>query len=467
MSRDNIFIYAEYLDYSDISRCYKFFINYNIVFINREILKIYSKDVKYVSSNSVLDNSLKLSDLREEGKKIFKSQNDDYKLQVESFNDLILFFNPKLCIFGFDSFLFERLLVEKCKKNKILTVSFVHTGLGFDINFYNIYGKADFYLCWNNFDKSALIRNGLVADKIILCGTEKYNYFSPSLKRKKNLVIIATNNISLSGARSLSSIDGYIKDFCALLEFVRLTPKIEFVLKPHPSWDHIPFYGMILQEKNLHNLRLFNKKDNIEKLIRSSILFLNFNSFTSLSIFAFKVNIPVVVYLPSILSFKANELIIKDKNLFHLRSLEELNLFFIDLLNHNNEKLTNQSHNSLYGKIVRTDKKNNLKIIFKKIRKGRNNIKSNFNSLNPYFTIHQAGIFGKIYPLCFLKSQISSDDEYLVNRLYIYGLSGRNNKLEFLWLLLLNFLMSPFIFLSNFIKNTKLRKVIILKILGT
>ena len=46
--------------------------------------------------------------------------------------------------------------------------------------------------------------------------------------------------------------------------------------------------------------------------LKLTILFLNFNSFTSLSILAFKSNIPVVVYLPSLLPFKANKLIIKD-----------------------------------------------------------------------------------------------------------------------------------------------------------
>ena len=464
MHRDNIFIYTEYLDYSDISRCYKLFTNYNLIFINRELLEIYSKDKNFKCLNNTHVSTLRFSDLRNATKKILESRSKEYKFHIKSFNDLIIHFNPKLCIFGFDSFLFERLLVEKCKKNKVLTASFIHTGMGFDINFYNIYGKADFYLCWNNFDKSSLIRNGLAANKIIICGTEKYNYISPWLQSRKKRVIIATSNISLSGGRSLSSIDEYIKDFSALVEFIHLNPRIEFVLKPHPSWDHLAFYKIILKEKNLLNLRLFDKYDNIDNLIRSSILFLNFNSFTSLSISAFKFNVPVVVYTPSILPFKKNKLIINDKSLFHIDTLDELKLFFVTLLN-NNHILLNKIGNNLYSKIVRADKINALKILFTKMRKNQKIIKSDSNFSNSCFLPHQSGVFGKIYSQKLFKCELSSSDKYSVNLLYLYGLLGRNNKFVLVHLLLLNFLISPVIFLSIFYNKTKLKKLVLFRIL--
>jgi len=473
MSLNNIFIYNEYLDNIDIKKVINIFNDFNIIFINKNILRTYAyKDelqyknnekLNFNSNNSSSCNSFTIisSDLQ---KYFSAKKREDLRLS-NAFNLLCKIFQPRLCVFGVDSFFLERSLIKKCTQNKILTISFVHSGLGFDINFSSICGTSNYYLCWNNFDKGALVRNGVSKEKIIICGTEKFDsYLNRYNIKKKNLIIIATSQISLFGAHNICSINKYVDDFLNLLNIIRINSNFNFILKMHPSWDHYDFYNLLLKERAPKNFRLCDKNEDINNLISKAYLFINFNAFTSLSIIAIKFNVPILIHTASILPTHKNKFVINKKNFYITNNSSQLFSFFKNLPKYC-KSFNKINSDILYSKIIRKEKFCSLYLIKRFIytRKLRPNL--SIISNNSYLSSHSSGILSK---LSFVErfTKYGHRSRYDCNVLYLYGLLGCKSKLKFLFLIIFNILMFPILFIRIFHSNTKLKRLYLFKILG-
>ncbi len=287
--------------YSDLLYFYNFFsINTTLsdeisntfsLFYNNK--KNYSGDYEYIFRNNYLDfqfneiqceitSSLNLAD-------VFKN-----------FLDLL---QPSVIIIGHDAFTRERLLVNIAKKQGVITLGLLHSGLGFKCAFRGIVGDVDYVLVWNKIDKKFIMDYGVLENHIVIIGSLAYEFLEPKYhnnkifnlsarkrKRKKILIITAAINSGFSGL--IASQTEHIKIFNDLILYIQRRKDLEFVIKTHPSFDHYELYRQ-LKNFNLTNY-IFDESLDLKSAIKNSDTCILLNYFTTATLDVLINNVPVI-----------------------------------------------------------------------------------------------------------------------------------------------------------------------------
>jgi hypothetical protein len=233
----------------------------------------------------------------------------DYGDIFDAFLDVL---KPSIVIFGFESFTIERVLVRIAQSRKIFTIGMLHGGVMPIMAIRSVTGPSDAHFLWSEMDVQAISNYGAYSLKKIGCIQYEDMYFNYVEKRRTQQLPsnknIAKNNLKLDLDRPVIMLvtaeinTGFAaavayphKHRDAIREFllwVDARRDLQFVIKPHPSYDYYELYRRLL-DVNRPNLK-FLEQTTLDEVIEASDLCLMINYCTTASLEAMLHQIPVV-----------------------------------------------------------------------------------------------------------------------------------------------------------------------------
>lgn len=232
-------------------------------------------------------------------------------------NCLIEIKMPKVFLVGHDAFIIERYLVQLVRSRGIRTVSLFHGGMGHRFTYCGIVGESERVLVWNTYDEKGLVRNGVKKERIRTIGSLQYSRAvleskyqdcpvdkgvqrksrrRIGVKRASPVVLIVTAAINAGFASPIADPNLHLKSFFDIIEWINLRQDLQFVIKPHPSYDYYEMYESMRDQT--HGRLIVLKQGTLEDAIKSSDVCVLVNYMTTAGLEAMIGGIPLV-YLNS------------------------------------------------------------------------------------------------------------------------------------------------------------------------
>ncbi len=221
---------------------------------------------------------------------------------------------PGLVIFGFESLTIERVLVGVAQIREVFVLSMLHGGVLPIMGIRGVAGRADKVMVWNNSHIQAISSYGIDHSRLKEIGCIQYEncYYKyiekfrerslPYINQKskirlgfdadKPLVMLVTAEITTGFAAAVANSRKHrdaIREFIALVD---ARQDLQFVIKPHPSFDYYELYRRLLAVCRT-NLK-FLENSTLTELIEVSDICLMINYCTTASLEAMLHHIPVV-----------------------------------------------------------------------------------------------------------------------------------------------------------------------------
>jgi hypothetical protein len=257
---------------------------------------------------------------------------------------------PAVVIFGHEAFTIESVLVEISKKKQIPTVSLFHGGFGPKFCFNGLVGKSDKIIVWNHWDKDILQSYGVDSNRINIIGSIRYEqkYISENINNsaldfnnKNNkikslgldpdapVVVLLTAAINCGFAAPISNPRQHRNALKDIISFIKRRTDLQFVIKPHPSFDYYDLYRNLISEE-LPNLYFFEDLtfDDVIGISSFSILI---NYFTTAALESLINNTPVIFYQNAVYPLPDWECSHVDLGIIDVRSITDLESSIDDL----------------------------------------------------------------------------------------------------------------------------------------
>uniref|UniRef100_UPI0040477B9C hypothetical protein n=1 Tax=Polynucleobacter sp. TaxID=2029855 RepID=UPI0040477B9C len=418
-----------------------------------------SKQFNLIVVNSDLINFF-LNDKVSFDKKNFQNlyvsyQNIEFKQKriINIVNWLVGRYNPVAAVFGFDGFLYESLMSNAFKTLGIKTISVAHSGLGHIKNFDGIGTKNDYLLCWNEYDKAALVKNNdLDGCKIIDIGALKYlkeyDLYESNAKRNiekiSNNILICTSNINTGLSLIISDPKRHQNNLNQIKFWAKERPDKIFYIKCHPSYDYYSYYEYLFID--IKNIKIVKSNDVIKNIKFDVGIAMNYCTTYLLELMLKR--IPVVLYEESIYSTDGSKNILPDDIIKRLSDFIQLKIL-IDDINSLNNILSSQDF-YIRAIVNKNDISKFISEIKLSLTKQTVPISRNSSVEKLMEFIMKIDIFS--YFICSLrKNNIIKFDDYL----YFIGINNYYGQSQ-LKVLLFKFLMIPFVFKS--VRNKRLIK---------
>lgn len=221
---------------------------------------------------------------------------------------------PAAVIFGFESFTIERVLVGLAQTKNIFVMAMLHGGVMPTMAIRGVAGIADAIMVWNDRDVHALSSYGVALTRLKKIGCIQYEesylkYANNLLKQQalnnisnqkrrlgfqsdKPLIALVTAEINTGFAAAVANPRKHrvaLKELTSLLD---RRPDLQFVIKPHPSFDTYELYRRLINDER-PNLK-FLEQTNLSDVLDASDICLMINYSTTASLEAMLNKIPVI-----------------------------------------------------------------------------------------------------------------------------------------------------------------------------
>ena len=198
-------------------------------------------------------------------------------------------------VLGHDSFVRERLLEAVAAHAGVPVVSYAHSGLAPPFQFRNITGRADRILVWGTQEAGLLTRFGVGEDRIAIIGRRRPKAMPP-LPRARPTVVFLTAAVNFDLAAAVSRPSPHLETWDQLVSLASRRDDLDFVLKPHPSYDHFELYEAVANG----GIRIERTATLPEVLPRTSVAVL-VNYTTTAAVDAMAAGVPVLYLRTAVL----------------------------------------------------------------------------------------------------------------------------------------------------------------------
>jgi hypothetical protein len=238
--------------------------------------------------------------------------------QAANYGDVFAAFldilTPSIIIFGHEAFAIERVLVGVSQMRGILTLGLLHGGVMAKAGIRGVSGISDQVLVWNNFDLDAISKYGTSMSNLVKVGSIQYevsyleyvkkmNLGPPICTKqaakgklgfdaKKSVIMLVTAEVNTGFAGALADPFKHRNALRELVLLVNARPDLQFVIKPHPSFDYYELYRRLVNAVR-PNLR-FLERATLEDVIAASDICLMINYCTTASLDDMLNQVPVV-----------------------------------------------------------------------------------------------------------------------------------------------------------------------------
>ncbi len=255
--------------------------------------------------------------------------------------------------------------MEISKKKQIPTVTFFHGGLGPKFCFKGLVGKSDHIIVWNHWDKDLLQSYGVDSDRINIIGSIRYEqkYRSENLNKtvldfnnkdillrslgldpNAPVVVLLTAAINCGFAAPISNPRQHRNALKDIIGFIKRRADLQFVIKPHPSFDYYDLYRNLISAK-LPNLYFFEELT-FDEIIGISSFSILINYFTTAALESLINKTPVIFYQNAVYPLSDWECSIVDLDIIEVGSISALESS-IDELNKSITSRINLTNNTL------------------------------------------------------------------------------------------------------------------------
>lgn len=271
------------------------------------------------------------------------------------FASLVDMWKPSMIIFGFESFTIERVLVSLAQSKGVFVLGMLHGGVMPIMAMRGVAGRADVITVWNKFDIANIKAFGIEQSRILNIGCIQYEnsyikyinnipskleYISKqNLKRRlwinadKPLIMLVTAEINTGLAAPLANPSKHRDALRQLLTMIHSRQDLQFVIKPHPSFDYYELYRRMLNNSKLNNLK-FLEDITLGEVIEASDICIMINYCTTASLEAMLHRLPVIYMNNAVYPIDNWQDNLSNEGINRVKSIFELEKN-IDLLLHN------------------------------------------------------------------------------------------------------------------------------------
>lgn len=264
-----------------------------------------------------------------------------YEDVFSAFLDL---FNPALVIFAHEAFTVERTLVRSTKSRNIPAVSVPHGGLGHRKGYADVTGDADTFLCWHDINYEAFLKAGIDKSRLKKIGCLRYekNYAdylrntersTPDTRKRakeslclspdKPLIAFATAQINTGMVDAVASATKHRKAIREILSFVASRPDLQFLIKPHNSYDYYELYRRSLSN-DLPNLGFVEPGTfSLDAVLDASDILVMVNYCTTAALESMLKRVPVIYFENAVYPIEDCQDNLSPNQLFRVRTVDE------------------------------------------------------------------------------------------------------------------------------------------------
>lgn len=178
----------------------------------------------------------------------------------DAFDAVVDAVHPSVIVLGVDAFTIERVVIGRARARGIPTAVMVHGGLAAARGWRELVSRADSTLVWGDADVEMLTRFGASAKQLRTVGSLRYMPRWRELAREERrerqserarlglppaapVVAVLTAATHCGFSTPVARPAAHRRALMGILELAARRTDLTFVLKPHPSYDHLDWYA--------------------------------------------------------------------------------------------------------------------------------------------------------------------------------------------------------------------------------
>jgi hypothetical protein len=262
----------------------------------------------------------------------------------EVFSAFLDLFNPALVIFAHEAFTVERTLVRSTKSRNVPAVSVPHGGLGHRKGYVDVTGDADIFLCWHDINYEAFLNAGIDKSRLKKIGCLRYEKIyadylrntersMPDTRKRakehlglspdKPLIAFATAQINTGMVDAVARATKHRKAIREILSFVASRPDLQFLIKPHNSYDYYELYRRSLSN-DLPNLGFVEPGTfSLNEVLEASDILVMVNYCTTAALESMLKRVPVIYFENAVYPIEDCQDNLSFNQLIRVRTVEE------------------------------------------------------------------------------------------------------------------------------------------------